>query len=170
VERFVDLDDAVPSVLRRRNRHRKADMRASDARARLDELVDRGGHACEEHRVEVLDVDSMRDRRGGHDHSQRVLDVLRRRIELLFGLPHDRLDRPGLDAAANQVGADAFDDRAAPEVPMLSVRDARKRGQYLISALLVRDVGESDTMEVDSGCDDVETAGERSESAPTTGA
>jgi hypothetical protein len=73
-------------------------------------------------------------------------------------------------AAANQVGADAFDDRAAPEVPMLSVRDARKRGQYLISALLVRDVGESDTMEVDSGCDDVETAGERSESAPTTGA
>jgi hypothetical protein len=53
---------------------------------------------------------------------------------------------------------------------MLSVRDARKRGQYLISALLVRDVGESDTMEVDSGCDDVETAGERSESAPTTGA
>jgi hypothetical protein len=81
-----------------------------------------------------------------------------------------RLDRPGLDAAANQVGADAFDDRAAPEVPILSVRDARKRGQYLISALLVRDVGESDTMEVDSGCDDVETAGERSESAPTTGA
>ena len=73
-------------------------------------------------------------------------------------------------AAANQVGADAFDDRAAPEVPMLSVRDARKRGQYLISALLVRDVGESDTMEVDSGCDDVETAGERSASAPTTGA
>jgi hypothetical protein len=77
---------------------------------------------------------------------------------------------PGFDAAADQVGADAFDDRAAPEVPMLSVRDARKRGQYLISALLVRDVGESDTMEVDSGCDDVETAGERSASAPTTGA
>jgi len=93
--------------------------------------------------------------------------------DVLFGFVDEggrRLDRPGLDAAANQVGADAFDDRAAPEVPMLSVRDARKRGQYLISALLVRDVGESDTMEVDSGCDDVETAGERSESAPTTGA
>src|SRR4029077_19374488 len=46
--------------------------------------------------------------------------------------------------------------------------------QYLISALLVRDVGESDTMEVDSGCDDVETAGERARArrrpAPETAA
>ena len=152
MEGLVDLEDeAVPPVLRRRDQHGKSDVGAADARARLDEFVDRRRHAREEHRVKVLDVHPVRHRRRGHDHPQHILHVLDRGIQLPFGLAHDRFDRPGFHAAADEVRTDAVYDRRRPEIAVLAVRDAGQRGQYLVAAFLVRDVGESDAMQIDHG-------------------
>ncbi len=113
-------------------------------------------HACEEHRVELIDVDAVRDRRCRNDATKRVPN----RTHVKWGayrrlacrLRDDGANEPRVDRAGNEGSLHAGDFVKTGQA-MVAPHDVLKRRLDVVAAFLVGHVEQGDPIEVNDGSD-----------------